>query len=135
MQVFEDLRTLAEIAITLAGLTGIIGALHSRGGRSLSERESLHITNLLMVGLTTHGPATLGIAMLLGTLGMPVNIGAPRWDVFDPQGRFLGVVTLPERFEPGVFRGDKVYGVWRDEFDSEYVVRLHIVGDLGVGAN
>ena len=32
------------------------------------------ITNLLIVGLTTHGPATLGIAMLLGTLGMPVPL-------------------------------------------------------------
>jgi hypothetical protein len=59
--------------------------------------------------------------------------GAPGWDVFDARGRFLGVVTLPRRFQPRLFRDDKIYGVWRDELDVEYVLRLRIVGDLGVG--
>ena len=53
------------------------------------------------------------------------------WDVFDSQGRFLGEVTLPPRFTAHVFRGDKIYGISRDELDVEYVVRLQIVGDLG----
>jgi hypothetical protein len=59
--------------------------------------------------------------------------GAPEWDVFDSQGRYLGIVTMPRRFAPRMFRGDKVYGVWRDELDVQYVVRLRIVGDLGPG--
>jgi hypothetical protein len=56
------------------------------------------------------------------------------WDVFDSRGRFLGAVTMPESFNPMVFRGDKIYGAWRDELDVEYVVVLQIDGDLGTGA-
>jgi len=59
--------------------------------------------------------------------------GAVEWDVFDPEGRFLGVVAMPHRFRPMVFRGDKIYGTWYDEYDVPYVVRLRIVGDLSVG--
>ena len=59
--------------------------------------------------------------------------GAPDWDVFDSEGRFLGVVSMPERFAPRVFMGDKIYGVWRDELDVQYIVQLRIVGDLNVG--
>ncbi|HSG82625.1 MAG TPA: hypothetical protein VLC48_10265 [Gemmatimonadota bacterium] len=50
------------------------------------------------------------------------------WDVFDAEGRLLGTVTMPERFNPMAFRGDKVYGAWRDELDVGYVVVLRIVG-------
>lgn len=56
---------------------------------------------------------------------------AAEWDVFDPEGRFLGVVTMPPRFTPTVFRDDRVYGDWRDESGVQFVVRLRIVGDLG----
>jgi len=56
------------------------------------------------------------------------------WDVFDSDGRFLGVVTLPQLFTAKLFREDKIYGIWRDELDVQYVVRLRIVGDLGIGA-
>jgi len=62
------------------------------------------------------------------------DFGAPDWDVFDAQGRFLGVVTMPEDFTLMLFRGDNIYGVWRDELDVQYVLRLRIVGDLGPGA-
>jgi hypothetical protein len=51
--------------------------------------------------------------------------------VFDSEGRFLGIVALQQGFEPKVFRGDKIYGIWRDELDVEYVVQLRIVSDLG----
>lgn len=52
--------------------------------------------------------------------------GAPEWDVFDPDGRYLGVVTMPHRFAPRLFVGEKLYGVWRDDLDVQYVVRLRI---------
>lgn len=52
--------------------------------------------------------------------------GAPEWDVFDPDGRYLGVVTMPDRFAPRLFVGEKLYGVWRDDLDVQYVVRLKI---------
>jgi hypothetical protein len=60
--------------------------------------------------------------------------GAREWDVFDSDGRFLGVVTLPHLFSPKLFRGEKIYGIGRDELEVQYVVGLRIVGDLGVGA-
>ncbi len=62
------------------------------------------------------------------------DTGGPDWDVFDDQGRFLGVVTLPRRFAPRLFRDDKIYGVWRDELDVQFVVQLRIVGDLAAAA-
>ena len=61
------------------------------------------------------------------------DVGSPDWDVFDAQGRFLGVVNMPPGFTPRVFRGDRIYGIWRDELDVQYVLRLRIVGDLGAG--
>jgi hypothetical protein len=56
--------------------------------------------------------------------------GAPEWDVFDSDGRFLGVVTMPPGFIPMDFRGNKIYGVLADELGVQYVVRLRVVGDL-----
>ncbi len=53
--------------------------------------------------------------------------GAPEWDVFDAEGRFLGIVSMPQRFAPRVYRDGKIYGVWRDELDVQYVMRLGIV--------
>jgi len=56
------------------------------------------------------------------------DIGAKDWDVFDVEGRFLGVVTMPPRFSPRVIVEDKIYGVFRDDLDVQYAVRLRIVG-------
>lgn len=59
----------------------------------------------------------------------PINdAGAPEWDVFDAEGRFLGVVTMPARFTPRIFRSNRVYGVLRSELDVSFVVRLGIIG-------
>lgn len=55
------------------------------------------------------------------------DTGAPEWDVFGADGRFLGVVSMPKRFAPRVFRGSEIYGVWRDELDVQYVMRLRVV--------
>jgi hypothetical protein len=55
------------------------------------------------------------------------DFGTSGWDVFDGEGRFLGVVEMPERFQPRLFTGDEIYGVWRDELDVQHVMRLRIV--------
>lgn len=55
------------------------------------------------------------------------DVGAPEWDVFDADGRFLGVVSFPDRFRALRFVADRVYGVWRNEMDVQHVLRLRIV--------
>ncbi len=62
------------------------------------------------------------------------DFGDSDWDVFDDAGRFLGVVTMPPRFQPRIFVGDAIYGVARDEADVQYVVRLRIEMATGDGA-
>ncbi len=47
MAVPEDFYVIAQIAVTLMGFTGIVGALQTRGGAVLDEREKFHIVNLL----------------------------------------------------------------------------------------
>ncbi len=56
----------------------------------------------------------------------PQDIGAPRWDVFDRDGRYLGVATLPDRYTPLHFIGNRLYGYWRDDFDVQYVKVLQV---------
>ena len=54
------------------------------------------------------------------------SMGSREWDVFDDQGRYLGQVTMPLRFQPVKFVGHAVYGIQRDELDVQYVVKLAI---------
>jgi hypothetical protein len=54
------------------------------------------------------------------------DLGSRDWDVFDEQGRYLGVIRMPRRFLPVRFVGDAIYGVQRDELDVQYVVKLVI---------
>ena len=54
------------------------------------------------------------------------DFGSDDWDVFDPEGRYLGQLTMPTKFQPIAFRGDVLYGVQRDELDVQSVVRLRI---------
>jgi hypothetical protein len=61
-------------------------------------------------------------------LDATIDEGSPDWSVFDPEGRYLGVVRMPDRFKPMVFRSDNIYGVWRDDLDVQYVLRLRILG-------
>jgi hypothetical protein len=56
----------------------------------------------------------------------PQDMGSPQFDVFDRNGRYLGVVTLPDRFNPSRIIGDRIYGIWRDELDVQYVKVLKI---------
>jgi hypothetical protein len=40
----------------------------------------------------------------------------------------MGFVTMPERFTPFALKGDLFYGVWRDEFEVQYVKVYRITG-------
>lgn len=52
---------------------------------------------------------------------LPGHEGPTTWSVFDAEGRLLGVVELPARFEPRQIGRDFILGVWRDELDVSYV--------------
>lgn len=63
----------------------------------------------------------------LDALGFDMqDLGSSEWEVFDADGRYLGVVTVPERVQPMLVRGDAIYGVARDDFEVQTVVRLAI---------
>ena len=47
-----------------------------------------------------------------------------KWDLFDPDGRFLGTVTLPPKFTPRVVSERWTLGIFRDELDVQYIARL-----------
>ena len=48
------------------------------------------------------------------------------FDVFEPDGTYLGAVHLPPRTRAYVFRGDTVWGIRTGELDEQYVVRLAV---------
>jgi hypothetical protein len=56
----------------------------------------------------------------------PQDVGSPEWEILDAEGRYLGVVTLPEGFSPLRVMGNDLYGVWRDELDVQYVMRVRV---------
>jgi hypothetical protein len=49
------------------------------------------------------------------------DLGSTDWDVFDAEGRYLGVVTFPGRYQPVRVVGDRFYGVARDDLDVQTV--------------
>ena len=54
-------------------------------------------------------------------------IAAPEYDIFDREGRYLGMLTPPGDFSPFLSRGEYVYGVQRDDLGVQYVVRHRVV--------
>lgn len=58
----------------------------------------------------------------------PNDVGSPDWDVFDSQGRLLGKVSMPPRFQPLRVVGNRFYGMLRDELDVQHVARVRIDG-------
>ncbi len=51
----------------------------------------------------------------------------PRWTVFDPGGRMLGLVETPRRFTIHQIGRDFVLGSWRDEIDVEHVQLYELI--------
>ena len=55
-------------------------------------------------------------------------VASPVWNVFARDGRHMGEIRFPERFRPLQTVGDRIYGVWRDDLNVQYVVRLRVTG-------
>lgn len=55
------------------------------------------------------------------------------YDVFEPDGRYLGRVPAPPRTSFRTMRGDHIWGVQRDSLDVEQVVRFRVVPGFASG--
>ncbi|MDX1579029.1 MAG: 6-bladed beta-propeller [Gemmatimonadota bacterium] len=55
-----------------------------------------------------------------------LGFGSPIWDVFGADGRYLGELAMPERYQPLRVEGDRIYGVWRDELDVQHILVLEL---------
>jgi hypothetical protein len=53
------------------------------------------------------------------------------WDVYDSEGRLAGMVRIPDRFTPFSLKGDRMYGVWRDDLEVQYVRVYQLVQPTG----
>lgn len=49
-----------------------------------------------------------------------------RWDVFEPDGRFVARIAAPRTFTAHAARADTVWGVMRDADDVPTVVKMRI---------
>jgi len=54
------------------------------------------------------------------------NPSPTTWDVFSPEGRWLGPVEMPARFDPTEIGGTYLLGVHRDEMGVERVRMYHL---------
>jgi hypothetical protein len=48
------------------------------------------------------------------------------WTAFDPEGRVAGTVHMPERFSPFELTPEGVLGVYRDEYEVEYIQHVRV---------
>ncbi len=62
------------------------------------------------------------------------DLGSDDWDVFDRDGRYLGVLAFPHRFSPIVVRGKAFLGVQRDSVDVPSVVEYRLVQGSAAGS-
>lgn len=58
-----------------------------------------------------------------------LGFGSPIWDVFGPDGRFLGELEMPKRYQPLRIEGNRIYGIWRDDLDVQHVLVMRIDWD------
>lgn len=55
------------------------------------------------------------------------DMGSRDWEIFDGEGRFMGTLAFPGRFQPIRVIGDTFWGVERDEFDVQSVVAYRVL--------
>ena len=55
------------------------------------------------------------------------DLGSTNWDVFDADGRYLGMLTFPGKYQPIRAMGDRFYGIARDELDVQSLKVYRVV--------
>lgn len=54
-----------------------------------------------------------------------------KWDVFEPDGRYIGTVSAPNNVRPRAMRGNFAWGIATDDDDVPTLVKLKIVPPFG----
>ncbi|MEO5798691.1 MAG: hypothetical protein ABIZ70_04770 [Gemmatimonadales bacterium] len=110
-----------------------IAALGYQQGEQLRQLPADFAAELRRIYSEVGVPATLPTAYQLvvdatGAIWLSDDVGPimrdsipQHWTVLDAQGRWLGAMTTPRRFEVHQITADRVIGVIRDENDVEYV--------------
>ena len=57
----------------------------------------------------------------------PQDLGSNTWDIFDGEGRYLGDITFPGKYQPIKVMGDRIYGIARDELDVQSMKVYRVV--------
>lgn len=57
----------------------------------------------------------------------PQDLGSTEWGVFDAEGRYMGSVTFPGKYQPIRTVGDLFYGIARDEMDVQSLKVFRVV--------
>jgi hypothetical protein len=60
------------------------------------------------------------------------DLGSTDWGVFDGEGRYLGVVTFPGKYQPIRAMGDRFYGIARDDLDVQSLKVYRVVTDAAM---
>jgi 6-bladed beta-propeller len=55
------------------------------------------------------------------------DMGSTEWDVFEADGKYLGTVTFPGRFQPVRVLGDRFYGIAKDSLDVQSMKVYRVV--------
>lgn len=55
------------------------------------------------------------------------DLGSTTWSVFDAEGRYLGDITFPGKYQPLSAIGDRFYGIARDELDVQSLKVYRVV--------
>lgn len=95
----------------------------SQGGKV--DRSRIPGVKPALSGLIVADDGTLWIEIVTRDIADQGHV----FDVFDPEGRYLGDVRLPFRlrmYPPPIVRGDRLYGVTEDELEVPFVVRARI---------
>ncbi len=133
--------TEADRRAVLQGLLGLLGDVVPEGAiDQLSSLIRFNETFPVIAAVAVGPEATVWVQRTrspndildsiepnIRTIELLQRMGGRTWDVFDPDGLYLGPVELPDRFTARYFTGDFIYGVWLDELEVEYVMRLRVV--------
>ena len=57
----------------------------------------------------------------------PQDLGSNTWDIYDAEGRYLGDLTFPGKYQPIKVMDDRIYGIACDELDVQSMKVYRVV--------